>query len=342
LTSAADRRRLLLVDRWTNEADRGEDAVERGGVVVVVGAGQMGSIYGAAARDNGHEVWFVDAVPEIVQAINDRGLIIDRRDGRTDTYRVPATRQADDLPGAVEVILFQTKGWATRDAARNVASAAGPETAILTLQNGLGNEEVLREVFPANAILIGMSVHTVVTVDVAHYAHTGVRDTHLGPTGQASPETAERVAALFRRDDFPVEVLDEQGIRTAQWGKFVLNCASLPTMALTRLPTAAANGHELVFAHMDEVTRETCAIARAAGIELDTEERVAFQHDLFRTAGGRASMLGDVLAHRRTEVDTINGAALMYAERHGVPAPLNRALYALVKGLETAIEMGEA
>jgi 2-dehydropantoate 2-reductase len=137
-------------------------------------------------------------------------------------------------------------------------------------------------------------------------------------------------------------VLPEAEVRTEQWAKFVLNCASLPTMGLTRLPTASAVEVAGLFAHMDEVTRETCAIARAAGIDLDTEERVAFQHDLFRTAGGRASMLGDVLSRRRTEIDTINGAAVMYADRHGVAAPLNRALLALVKGLEHSFELGES
>jgi 2-dehydropantoate 2-reductase len=122
----------------------------------------------------------------------------------------------------------------------------------------------------------------------------------------------------------------------------VLNCASLPTMALTRLPTAAAGEVAAVFEHMDDVTREACEIARAEGIELDADERVAFQHELFRTAGGRASMLGDVLAGRRTEIDTINGAAIKYADKHGLAAPLNRALYALVKGLEHSFELGES
>jgi 2-dehydropantoate 2-reductase len=187
-----------------------------------------------------------------------------------------------------------------------------------------------------------MSVHTVVTVDVAHYGHTGARDTHLGPSAAGGEDAAEGAARAFRRDDFPVEVLPEEAIRTAQWSKFVLNCASLPTMALTRLPTAAARDVAPVWEVMDALTRETCAIAAAAGIALDATERIAFQRDLFSTAGGRASMLGDVLAHRRTEIDTINGAALRHADRLGVPAPLNRVMFNLVKGLERAIEMGEA
>lgn len=310
--------------------------------VVVVGAGQMGSIYGAAAHENGHETWFVDAAAAVVDAINERGLRIDRRDGRQDVYRIPAFTDAGRIGQQVDVVLFQTKGWATPAAAAGVRAIVGPETALLTLQNGLGNEEVLRAAYPANPVLIGMSVHTVITIGTAHYGHTGVRDTHLGPSTAGHEAAAERAASAFRRDEFPVEVLPELEIRTAQWSKFVLNCASLSTMALTRLPTAAASECEPVWEVMDNVTRETCAIAAAAGITLDAEERVAFQHELFATAGGRASMLGDVLAHRRTEIDTINGAALAHAERLGVPAPLNRVMFNLVKGLEKAIELGEA
>ncbi len=310
--------------------------------VVVIGAGQMGSIYGAAAHENGHEVWFVDAVPAVVDTINERGLIIDRRAGRQDVYRLPATTDPTTIGTIADVILLQTKGWATRAAAESVRSLVSSHTVLLTLQNGLGNEEVLRAAYPRNAVLIGISVHTVVTVDTAHYSHTGVRDTHLGPSVDGGDAAAHAAALVFRRDDFPVEVLAERDIRTAQWSKFVLNCGSLPTMALTRLPTPAANAVDQVWEVMDDLTRETCAIAKAAGIHLDAEERVAFQHDLFRTAGGRASMLGDVLAHRRTEIDTINGAALKYAEQYGVAAPLNRVMFNLVKGLERAIELGEA
>jgi 2-dehydropantoate 2-reductase len=313
--------------------------------VVVVGAGQMGSIYGAAALENGNQTWFVDALPAIVDAVNERGLLIDRRDGHRDTYRVPATLDPAAIGEVQDVILFQTKGWATPAAVESVRPVVGPRTILLTLQNGLGNEEVIRAAFPSNPVLIGMSVHTVITVDTAHYAHTGVRDTHLGPSDGNAPgamEAAETAARAFRRDDFPVEVLPEHEIRRSQWSKFVLNCGSLPVCALTRLPTAVLNGEPLPFAVIDDLTRETCVIARAAGVELDPEERVAFQHDLFSTAGGRASMLGDVLAHRRTEIDTINGAALRYAERYGVDAPLNQVMFNLVKGLEKAIELGEA
>jgi 2-dehydropantoate 2-reductase len=310
--------------------------------LVVVGAGQMGAIYGAAAHENGHDVCFVDADEATAEAINRDGLRIDRRDGRSDVYQIEATSERRPSDGPADVVLVMVKGWATTPAIARVAPAIDGHTIVLTLQNGLGNEQALRSAFPANEILIGISVHTVITLGPGHYSHTGVRDTYLGPSREDGMDSAHKVGALFAGDDFPVHVLSEAEIRSEQWGKFVLNCASLPTMALTRLPTAAARDVPIVFEHMDDVTRETCEIARAEGIELDTEERVAFQHELFRTAGGRASMLGDVLAGRRTEVDTINGAAIMYADKHGLAAPLNRTLFALVKGLEHSFELVES
>ena len=274
--------------------------------------------------------------------INARGLRIDRQGGTTDELRIPATTDPSQVGGPVDIVLVLVKGWATSEAADSIRPIVGPATALVTLQNGLGNEEVLRAAYPDHAVVIGVSVHTVVTVATAHYAHTGVRDTQLGPSSDQSGPAAAKVAEAFAGPDFPVEVMPEHEVRTAQWAKFVLNCASLPTAALTRLRTDALRDAPLPFATMDDLTRETTAIARAAGFDLDPEERVAFQRELFRTAGGRASMLGDVLAGRRTEIDTINGAALRHAERLGIDAPLNRVMYNLVKGLERAIELGEA
>ena len=112
--------------------------------VVVVGAGQMGSIYGAAAFRNSHEVTFVDSAPEVVDAINARGLRIDRQGGPTDELRIPATTDPSQIGGPVDVVLVLVKGWATSEAADSVRPIVGPATALVTLQNGLGNEEVLR------------------------------------------------------------------------------------------------------------------------------------------------------------------------------------------------------
>ncbi len=88
---------------------------------------------------------------------------------------------------------------------------------------------------------------------------------------------------------------------------------------------------------IDGLTREACALAAGEGTQLDADERVAFNRELFRTAGGKASMLQDIEANRRTEIETINGAAVRLADKQHRSAPLNRAVYALVKGREAAM-----
>lgn len=306
----------------------------------IIGAGQMGSLYGAAAIENGHDVCFVDASDEVVSALNRNGLIIDRPDGSSNRYEVRACGQAP--AESADITLFMVKGWATAAAAGLARPGVGAQACVLTLQNGLGNEEVLAQEFPTARLLIGVSVHTVITVAPGHYQQTGVRETFLGPTDSARDDDPDRVAAAFAGPGFPVVVCSQPDIRREQWGKFVLNCASLPSMALTRLETPDANHVPEVMDLMDKVIKETCELAAAAGVGLDWRERADYQRNLFVTAGGRASMLGDVLASRRTEIESVNGAAIRKANALGVPVPLNSALYALVSGLDHAIALEAA
>lgn len=304
---------------------------------VVVGAGAMGSIYGAMLHDAGHEVTFIDANPAIVDAISSHGAVITRRDGTVDTYRVAAYTEAPATHAPADLVLFQVKGFATAAAADHVRPVVGPRTIVLTLQNGLGNEDVLRAAYPTNQVLIGVSVHSVAMTAPGQYHHTGVRDTHLGPADQQWFEAAQRVGSWFEGCGYPVHVATEADIRREIFGKWVLNCGSLPTLAITGLATDQVALHELVLRHCDALTREACELAALEGVVLDAEERVAFDRELFRTAGGKASMLQDIEAGRRTEIDTISGAAVRIADRHGHPAPLNRAMFALLKGREAAM-----
>lgn len=308
--------------------------------VAVVGAGSMGSLFGAAFQDAGNDTFLVETNERTVSAIRDHGLIVERRDGRIETYSMQVTADPVDIGMTVDLIVVQVKGFATSSAADLIRPIVGPETAILTLQNGLGNEEVLREKFPDNQILIGNSIHSVLAISPGRIHHTGVRPTYLGPAAQAWQSAADRAAQALTGSGFEVHVLAEPEIRVQLWAKFVTNCASLPTSALSGLATAKFNEQESLLRLSDDIVRETCEIARAVGVTVDVEDRVAFNRELFRTSGGKPSMLQDIEARRRTEIDTINGAAVRLAEQHGAPAPLNSAMVALVKAREIALGVG--
>lgn len=305
--------------------------------VAVVGAGAMGSIYGAMFFDAGNDVWFVDASQPIIDAINENGAIITQPDGSERVYRIPAASEPATLGQTVDAVLFQVKGFATAAAAELVRPLMTPDTIVVTLQNGLGNEDVLRAAYPENPIVLGISVHSAAMTGPGRYHLTGVRATWLGPADPRWQSHAEWIASALSGSAYPVHVEHEHAIRREIFAKWVLNCGSLPTLALTCLPTSEAATNDMVLAHIDALTREACALAAAEGYPLDADERVAYNRDLFRTAGGKASMLQDIEAGRRTEIETISGAAVRLADKHKHPAPLSRAMLALVQGREASM-----
>jgi 2-dehydropantoate 2-reductase len=305
--------------------------------VGVVGAGAMGSIFGAAFTVAGNETWLIDSNPATLDAIRTRGIVVERRDGKVDRYSIPATDRPTEIPHGLDLVVFQVKGFATASAAKLVEPAVNEKTIVLTLQNGLGNEEVLREVFPRNPILIGNSLHSSLLMGPGRVHHTGVRPTYIGPTNKDVVSAADRTGAALKGSGFEVCILSEDAIRHQIWAKFVTNCGSLATSALTGLACDAFNEQDDLLELSDALVRETCAIAVAAGYLLDVDDRIALSRDLYRTSGGKPSMLQDIEAGRRTEIDTINGAAVKYADKYAVPAPLNRSMVALVRGREVAL-----
>ena len=305
--------------------------------VAVVGAGAMGALYGTMFSDAKNDVWLIDTSKEIVDAINARGVLLTRPDGSDKCYRMPATANPADLGLSVDAVLFQVKGFATAAAAETVRPIVGSDTTVISLQNGLGNEDVLRSAYPDNPLLLGISVHSAAMTAPGRYHHTGVRATWIGPAEDRWQDRAGEVATALNGAGYPVHVQNSADVRREVFAKWVLNCGSLPTAALTCLPTPVLAHSEGALNVVDALTREACEVAAAEGFVLDADERIAFNRELFRTAGGKASMLQDIEAGRRTEIDTITGAAVRLADKHGIPASASRIVLALVKGREAAM-----
>lgn len=306
--------------------------------VVVVGAGAMGSIFGAALKRAGNDVILVERDSAVVEQIRAAGLTIIDANGVPTTYPMEIT----DTPlGPVgDAVLFFVKGYQTKDAADFVSPLIGPASTLLTLQNGIGNEDTLRAVFASNAIVVGNSVHSATVARPGVVKHTGVQPTYIGPDATTSQEVVEDVARAFNDSGFVVNVMDRDEIVHQRWSKLVMNCATLPVGALTGLDTEPLGKFEPLSWLMDGLVHESCEVAQKEGVTLDPEERIQYTHGLLSTAGGRGSMTQDILLGRRTEIDTINGAVVRAALRHGIDAPLNRAMESLVRGRELAVTGG--
>lgn len=301
--------------------------------IAVVGAGAMGSIFGARFAQAGHDTVLVDVAEPLVEKLNADGVSVVHGEEETVT-RVPATTDPSSV-GPVDAVVFFTKCYHTASAAELARPLVGPDTVVASLQNGWGNGDVLAAAFPAEQVVVGVTYNSGTVVELGKVSHPGVGPTTMGPFASESTAGAERLAQAVA--DTGLEASVSAPVRPEIWKKLILNAATLPTGALPGLAAGQITAHPEMHELVTDTAREATAVAQALGYDIDPDERVAYIHGLLERAGpSKPSMLQDFEAGRRTEIDVINGAVVKAAEETDVPVPLNRAFVALVKGWESA------
>lgn len=298
----------------------------------VIGAGAMGGIFGAQLARTGIRTSFLDVSEPLVDRLTADGITL-LHDGAESRVPVHATTDPDELPPAGLVAVF-VKCFQTEEAVRRAAPIIGEGTTVLSLQNGWGNGETISRLVDPGQLVVGVTYVSGTVTDPGRVAWTGNGPTYVGAYDGAD-DRVRPVADALRAAAFEVE--EPANVRQEIWKKLVLNAATLPTAGLTGLTAGALGEPGPMLELVDATAREAVAVARASGFELEESESIERIHTVLRGAGdGKASMLQDIEAGRRTEVDVITGAVLRAAEATGVDAPINRALYALIKGLERA------
>ena len=299
--------------------------------VAVVGAGAMGSIFGAAFGDAGSHTVFIDNSAPLVERLRERGLIILEED-REREIKVSATTDPGPI-GFVDLVLFLVKCYRTESAAKLARPLVGPDTIVASFQNGWGNGEVLARFFPVEQMVVGVTYDSGTVLEPGRVAHTYKAETFIGPYVGESVDDARWIAGLLAAAGFRVTATP--AVRAAIWEKLVMTSATLPTAALTGFTSGALGDHEPMLDLVDGIAMETVETARAAGYEVESAKQLE-NIRLALVGEGKASMLQDVESGRQTEIDVINGAVLREAEARHVDAPLNRAMVALIKGWERA------
>jgi 2-dehydropantoate 2-reductase len=299
--------------------------------VAVVGAGAMGAIFGARFAQAGHDTVMVEVAQPLVDKINAEGVTIVRGDEETVT-RVPSTSDPASV-GPVDLVVFCVKCYHTASAAEAARPLVGADTVVASLQNGWGNGDVLAAVFPPEQVVVGVTYNSGTVLDVGRVAHPGVGPTTVGSYTDDGGDPERLAGALT---DGGLEASVASPIRPEIWKKLILNAATLPTAALTGMNAGALTEQADMKELVSDTAREAVAVARALGYDIDEQERLDTIHGLLERAGPtRGSMLQDVEAGRRTEIDVINGAVVRAADEAGVAVPINRALMQLIKGWET-------
>ncbi len=291
----------------------------------------MGGSLAAHATRAGHDVTVVDVSADVLQQIRNSGISVQTPEGPF-TATPAVTDDPADI-GVVDVIVLFVKAQHTESAARSLTPMIGPHTAVTTLQNGWGNADRLATVVPAAQLVIGVTYNSCTLNGPGQVVHTGRGGTVTGPYQGTDLTCASTVTALLNSSGWSAEA--NAAVRSEIWKKLVLNCATLPTAALSLLTAGALGEPGELRDLIDGIAAEAVEVAMAQGLDVVLDERVQIIHRVLEHAGaGKASMLQDVLARRKTEIETVNGAVVAAADRLGIAAPLNRAMIALVHGLE--------
>ncbi|AOJ12015.1 ketopantoate reductase family protein [Burkholderia mayonis] len=307
--------------------------------IAILGAGAMGSLFGGLLAEEGHDVTLVDVNAAHVDAIARDGLRLDTDRGDRRVARLRALRPDDVQAGAdtpPDLLIVFTKTLHTRAALAGVRALLGPQTFVLTLQNGLGNVETLGEFVPLERILVGVTTWPADLAGPAHVRSHGAGWTRLMSADGAMRPIVQASADAFERAGLNCAV--DAGVWATIWEKVGFNAALNTLCAVTRCTVdelgAREDGPVLALA----IVAEVAAVARAKGIGVDERKMCDnVLHAIRAHHGHRPSMLQDVLAGRRTEIEAINGAVVAAARGVGVATPHAETLLQLVRLIDARV-----
>jgi len=301
--------------------------------ILIVGAGAMGSRFGVALHKGGADVVLFDVNKEHVAAINNNGLEV-RSDGKTENFKLPACSSVDVLQGFTHVFIF-TKSIHTKSALEAIKTILTDDVILVTLQNGLGNIETIREAAPKNPIIAGITNYAAGFVKAGVIDANGSGITKLQALEPANPKIAEDFVEVLHTGDMTGDVVSDIGHHI--WGKIAFNAALNTITTLTGLSVGLVGGTAESMEMACNVAKNVAKTARAAGINLSDEEVCTSIKSVMRpemSENHYPSMFQDVSARRKTEVETICGKVLETAKTFSVEVPYLHSVYLLIRAIE--------
>ena len=290
-----------------------------------MGSGGVGGYFGAKLQRAGEKVTLVARGPHL-DAIKRAGLAI-RSASEGDTVVKPGVVERLEGVERADAVLFCVKSFDTDDAAARLWSVLGPDTPVLSLQNGVDNEDKIDAKLGAGRAMGGVAQVFATIESPGVIRHHAAGRIIFGELDGRISERAERLRDAFARAEVPVEL--SRTIRRALWEKYLLICAVGGTTAVTRETMGAVRGTPATWQLFRRIVEEVAALARAAGVDLadDAVDQIMKFAETIPPAN-RASLAQDVLQGRRLELEALHGHAARLGERLGVPTPAIFAVYA--------------
>jgi len=300
--------------------------------IYVIGAGAMGGFYGGLLKKAGYDVSLIDVREDHVAIINRDGLKVEGVRG-SHVIKVPACTQYQDLPACDMAIVF-TDSNSTREAAKTAAAVLKPDGFAMTLQNGIGNVEVLVEALGRERVVAGVTMNSGAHPEPGKSVYTNADMTTIGELDGGRSERIVAVADMLNRAGIETEIVDDP--MSYVYGKWVLNCGVNALAATTGLRSGEVYRTPELRELQGHMIDEVLQLVKAKGwnlSEADPKGKI-LHHSKLRF--NKPSMLQHVEQGRRTEIDAINGALVREARGLGIPTPYNEAVVAIIKGVEKA------
>ncbi|MFM1908107.1 MAG: hypothetical protein RLZZ591_1784 [Pseudomonadota bacterium] len=313
--------------------------------ICILGAGALGCAMGGVLTEAGHEVWLINRHADQVYAMNQHGLML-RTDDVDRTVSVRAATSAQGVPtgpghAPVDLLIVLVKSFHTAEAMQSATGLLGSDTVVLSLQNGLGHEDVMAPLVGRHRLLAGKTYVGGTALGPGHViAGTRRKLTLIGePLGGMSAR-AQHVAEVFNQAGLDTTV--SANIMGNIWDKLLVNVATGAVSGISGLPYGPLYQSAELQATAIAAVTEAMAVARASGVTLSITDPL----DAWRMAGAglppefRPSMLQSLDKGSITEIDFINGAVVAQGALLGVPTPVNATLVACIKGIEQRLQFG--
>jgi len=303
--------------------------------IVILGAGAMGCLFGGRLAEAGHQVVLVDVWPAHLDAINSHGLMLETVEGDR-RIAIPACR-AEEVTEPPELLVLFTKSIHTPRALESARHLLGEETWVLTLQNGLGNLEAVEAFVPRRRIVVGTTTWPSDLLGPGRVRSLGDGSTRiLAADAQVTPDLA-RISQTLDRAGLRCAISPE--VFAAIWEKLAFNAALNTLTAVTGLPVGGVGGTVDGRALARAIVREVVTVANRKGVGASEATVLATVDEAFRDHEEHLpSMLQDLRAGRKTEIEAISGAVVREAASLGLAVPVTQSLYRLVRIIEQGRE----
>ena len=291
-------------------------------------------VIGSKLARAGQAVTLVDVFQPAIDSINLQGLRVDdKQTGESVVVTNVVATTDPSTAGVQDLVLVFVKCYHTETAIKQAAPMIGPNTTVMTIQNGWGNGPRIANIVGEDKVVIGLTYHSATALGPGHALHTGKGVSHVGELSGQITLRLEAIAEVFNAAGLITETTAQ--VLPEIYMKLALNCCTLPTSALLRFEAHTLVAHDGTLDLMRGILREVVAVANAQGIPLDYLERWnAITALLKKAVGGKSSMLQDVEKGRQTEIDVINGAIVAAGRTLGIPTPYNEGMVWMVKALE--------